>query len=237
MSSLLNDIKWQEIFDKFHVLDRISEENCFEITSTQINGFGREARLMTKFDHKSQHPKVFADNNLSILPVSRGGYLIGTFEAFCDFNTDQVEVFPMEFSTFLESLDYKDITSEATAINCAFVSKILHDFSEEGNLLPTVSGRMGSGIFSFDINSSQGLFKVNVRNSQVEIDAGYEGDNSLLLIEAKSYISDDFFGQAIILSVQTLEREGTQTGKAYFLDLYKRHISLEGIRFYRYKPL
>jgi len=147
---------------------------------------------MTKFDHKSQLPKLFANNNLSILPTSRGGYVIGTFEIFSDFNIDDVAVTPIEFPTFLESLDYRDITSEATAINCAFVSKILHDFTEEDNLLPTVSGRMSSSSFSFDINSSNGLFNINVGNSQIEIDGGYEGDNSLNLIEAKNYISDDF---------------------------------------------
>jgi hypothetical protein len=129
---------------------------------------------------------------LSILPTSRGGYVIGTFETFSDFNTDDIEVTPIKFPTFLESLDYRDITSEATAINCAFVSKILHDFTEEESLFPTVSGRMSSSSFGFEINSSNGLFKVNVGNSQVEIDGGYEGDNSLNLIEAKNYISDDF---------------------------------------------
>jgi len=192
MSDSLNDIKWKEIFDKFHVLDRISEENHFEITSAQINEFGREARLMTKFDHKSQLPKLFADNHLSILPVSRGSYVIGTFEAFCDFNTEGVGVSSIGFPTLLESLDYKDITSEATAINCAFVSKILCDFTEEEKLCPTVSGRMGSGAFSFTINTQNDRFNVNVKNSQLEIDAGYEGDRSLLLIEAKNDISDDF---------------------------------------------
>jgi len=192
MPNSLNDIKWQEIFDKFRVLDIVSRENSFEITSAQINEFGREARLMTKFDHKSQLPKLFADNHLSILPISRGGYVIGNFETFCGFNTDHVDISPFKFPTFLESIDHKDITSEAAAINCAFVSNILHDFSEEESLFPTVSGRMGSGAFSFDINSPHGLFKVEVKNSQVEIDAGYEGDSSLLLIEAKKDISDDF---------------------------------------------
>lgn len=51
---------------------------------------------------------------------------------------------------------------------------------------------MSSASFGFDINSSKGLFKINVGNSQVEIDGGYEGDFSLNLIEAKNYISDDF---------------------------------------------
>jgi hypothetical protein len=191
MSKSKNDIAWEKIFDKYKIVNKVLNEGHTVISSTQINEF-REARLMTKFDHRSQLPKLFADNNLSILPTSRGGYVIGTFETFSDFNTDDIEVTPIEFPTFLESLDYRDITSEATAINCAFVSKILHNFTEEENLLPTVSGRMSSSSFGFKINSSKGLFKVNVGNSQVEIDGGYEGDNSLNLIEAKNYISDDF---------------------------------------------
>ncbi len=191
MTKSKNDLAWEKIFEKYKILDRILREGSIEISATKINEF-REARLMTKFDHKSQLPKLFADNKLSILPISRGGYVIGKFETFCEFNTDDIDVSPIEFPTFLESLDYRDITSEATAINCAFVSKILHHFTNEDNLLPTVSGRMSSSSFTFDINSSKGLCKVNVDNSQVEIDGGYEGDNSLNLIEAKNYISDDF---------------------------------------------
>lgn len=191
MSKSKNDLAWEKIFEKHKILDKILKEGHIEITATKINEF-REARLMTKFDHKSQLPKLFADNKLSILPSSRGGYVIGEFETFCDFNTEEIEVSPIEFPTFLESLDYRDITSEATAINCAFVSKILHNFTEEEKLLPTVSGRMSSSTFNFGINSPKGLFNVNVCNSQVEIDGGYEGGNSLNLIEAKNYISDDF---------------------------------------------
>lgn len=191
MSKSKNDLAWEKLFEKHKILEKILKDGHIEITATKINEF-REARLMTKFDHKSQLPKLFADNKLSILPTSRGGYVIGEFETFCDFNTDDIEVTPIEFPTFLESLDYRDITSESTAINCAFVSKILHDFTKEENLLPTVSGRMSSSSFSFGINSTKGLFTVKVGNSQVEIDGGYEGDNSLNLIEAKNYISDDF---------------------------------------------
>ena len=191
MSKSKNDLAWGKIFEKHKILDEISKVGHVEISATEINKF-REARLMTKFDHKSQLPKLFADNNLSILPISRGGYVIGTFETFCDFNLDDDKVSPIDFPSFLESLDYKDITSEATAINCTFVSKILQDFTNEENLFPTVSGRMGSSSFTFEINTAKGLSKINVNNSQIEIDGGYEGDNSLVLIEAKNYISKDF---------------------------------------------
>ena len=191
MSKSKNDLAWEKIFEKHKILDEILKVGYIEISATKINEF-REARLMTKFDHRSQLPKLFANNNLSILPTSRGGYVVGTFETFCDFKSDDIEISPIKFPTFLESLDYRNITSEATAINCAFVSKILQDFLNEENLFPTVSGRMGSSSFNFDINSTKGLFRINVDNSQIEIDGGYEGDNSLALIEAKNYISDDF---------------------------------------------
>jgi hypothetical protein len=191
MSKSKNDISWEHIFDKHKIIETVLSNGHINITASDINKF-REARLMTKFDHRSQLPKLFVDNNLSILPTSRGGYVIGTFDTFHDFNQDDVEISKIDFPHFLESLDYRDITSEATAINCAFVSSILTDFTGEEKLYPTVSGRMSSSSFSFKINSTNGLFDINVGNSQIEIDGGYEGDNSLNLIEAKNYISDDF---------------------------------------------
>jgi len=192
MADSLNDKNWQQLFDKYKIADKVTEEGFFEITSTQINKF-REARLMTKFDYESQLPKPFADRNLSILPISRGAYVIGEFETFYKFKQEKIDVLSIAFPTFLESLDYKNITSESTTINCAFVSKILHHFTEEEELYPTVSGRMGSGAFSFGVNAiSGGQFQINVQNSQIEIDGGYEGDSSLILIEAKNNLSNDF---------------------------------------------
>jgi hypothetical protein len=216
MSKSKNDIAWEQIFDKHKIIERVLSDGHTSISSTDINKF-REARLMTKFDHKSQLPKLFADNNFSILPTSRGGYVIGTFDTFCDFNTDDIDVAKIEFPTFLESLDYKDITSEATAINCAFVTKILHDFTGEDNLLPTVSGRMSSSSFDFNINSSKGLFKVSVGNSQIEIDGGYEGDSSLSLIEAKNYISDDFLVRQLYYPYKLWNNKITKKVRPIFL--------------------
>ena len=88
MGKSKNDIAWEEIFKKHSVLDRLADNGKVSISSTEIKKF-REARLMTKFDHKSQLPRLFAAHNLSILPTSRGMYEIGRFETFCDFNKDE----------------------------------------------------------------------------------------------------------------------------------------------------
>jgi hypothetical protein len=187
-----NDVAWEKVFEKYQIMTALEQSKYFEISSNHINEF-REARLMTKFDHKSQLPKLFADNNLSILPVSRGSYIIGDFKIFHNFTEDCVEIEKIDFPHFIESLNYQDITSEATAINCAFISGIIQRFTGESHLYPTVSGRMSSSCFDFEIESQENcLLKVNVSNSQIEIDGGYEGENSLNIIEAKNYISDDF---------------------------------------------
>lgn len=216
MADSKNDKAWTELFDKYKILENVQDKGHFEITATKINEF-REARLMTKFDHKSQLPKLFSDNELSILPTSRGGYVIGSFETFCDFAENEIPLTRVEFPHTLESLDFKNITSESTAINCAYVSNILADFTEDQNLLPTVSGRMSSSTFNFKINTKKGHFKINVGNSQVENDGGYEVDNSLNLLEAKNYIEDDFLVRQLFYPFKLWSGKITKNVRPIFL--------------------
>ena len=193
MAKSKNDLAWEKLFTKHNILNAVKTNGFYEISAKSINEF-REARLMTKFDHSSNLPTIFEQNNLSILPITRGSYLIGCFEIFHDFVDNATSIQQVMFPNNLESINVADISSEATAINCAYVSNILHNFSGEENLVPTVSGRMSSSQFDFYVNNTalaQTSF-INVNNSQIEIDGGYEGNKSLILIEAKNYISDDF---------------------------------------------
>lgn len=127
---------------------------------------------MTKFDYKSQLPELFVKNDLSILPISRGGYIISTFNTFQDFDNNEVEIKKIDFPHYIESIDYNNITSESTALNCAYISGIIEDFTEDEEIKPTVNGRMSSLSFDFNINSIKSLLNVNVENSQIEIDGG-----------------------------------------------------------------
>lgn len=188
-----NDIAWEKIFNKYGIINSV--ENCgyFEISSEQINEF-REARLMTKFDHKSNLPQLFEKNKLSILPITRGSYIIAPFEAYHKIEKLSHQVHKLNFPDYIQSINYENISSEATAINTAYVSGIFADFTSDQGLLPTVSGRMSSNEFSFHIKNviNNGTIPIKVVNSQIEIDGGYEGIDSLTIIEAKNSISDDF---------------------------------------------
>lgn len=193
MSKGKNDIAWEKLFSKYDIISKVEKKGKFEISSKEINE-EREARLMTKFDHKVNLPKIFTDNKLSILPITRGNYIIAKFETYSKFENVNPEIVRVQFPEHITSIDYENITSEAMAINCAYVSGIIHDFVEDEELLPTVSGRMSSDLFNFKIKNiaTKDDMDIEVVNSQIEIDGGYEGIRTLALIEAKNSISDDF---------------------------------------------
>lgn len=190
-----NKEAWKLLFDKYNILDEINNNGYFKITAKQINEF-REARLMTKFDNSANLPELFKDNNLAILPITSNSYMIAKFQTYQEFekNEDE-EIIKINFPEYIQSLDYNNITSEALAINCAYITQILENFLDEEDLVPTISGKMGSGNFEFKINRNESeneYINVSVQNSRIEIDGGFEGVNSLALIEAKNVISDDF---------------------------------------------
>ena len=187
--------KWEEIFDKFEILKKIQDTGRYEITSSQINQF-REARLMTKFDNASQLPKIFTENKLSILPITRGSYVISPMEIFCKFPTidhsSSIQYF--NFPDHIQSLSPEKINSEALALNCVYLSGILADFIEDDHLLPTICGKMSSLSFNFNVKSSisNSYIPINIDKASIEIDGGYEGIETLSIIEAKNHLSDDF---------------------------------------------
>ncbi|ERT04625.1 hypothetical protein M595_5418 [Lyngbya aestuarii BL J] len=102
-----NDIAWEKIFEQYQVLENISERGSFEIDAGTINQF-RESRLMAKFDHHVNLPRIFQQNSLSILPISRSRYILGHFDAYFRVNYHpEIEPIPVTFPSYIESLDYE----------------------------------------------------------------------------------------------------------------------------------
>ena len=214
-----NDQAWESLFTKYNILDNINDDGHFMIRAKEINEF-REARLMTKFDHKANLPSLFQDHKLSILPITRGDYIISDFEAYRSFEQDDdIPIKYLKFPNHIQSIDFENITSEATAINCAYVSGMLQHFIDDDELLPTVNGRMSSDIFDFKINKSKtkDLLTINVTNSQIEIDGGLEGIESLSIIEAKNSISTDFLVRQLYYPYRLWQKKITKKIRPIFL--------------------
>jgi len=183
---------WEILFDKYDIVSKVQKDGLFRISSAQINTV-KEARLMAKFDQSAQLPRTFKENQLSILPVTRGEYIIGPFSIYSTITYSDIRPQPVTIPN-LESIDYTNLYSEASALLFAYNSGIIHDImgAEEVNF--TVNGRMSSGAFDFTINNfsdpSQ-MHKITVQNAQLEIDAGYESDKAFCICEAKNIIVEE----------------------------------------------
>ena len=49
-----NDDAWEDLFEKYNILNEIEKNGKYEISSSQINKV-RPARLMAKFDYEHQY--------------------------------------------------------------------------------------------------------------------------------------------------------------------------------------
>ena len=196
MKETKNDIAWNQLFDRYNILNVIERSGSYRISSTEINEY-REARLMTKFDHSGQMPKIFSDNKVTILPDSRGGYVLGKFEVFKDIKYETIKPTTMKIPDFIRSVSSQDITSESIALNVAHMSQmidvVLGTKENESKSILTLNGRMSSGEITYDIlNSDKKLHKFTVKNAQIEIDGSYENNRNILVVEAKNKLLKDF---------------------------------------------
>lgn len=183
---------WEILFDRHDILQRVEQDGIFRISSDEINTV-REARLMAKFDQSAQLPEIFRKNNLSILPVTRGEYIIGPFETHLDIAYSDEAPQPVKIPD-LQTLDYTNLYSEASALLFAYNSGIIHDVMDAEKIHFTVNGRMASGNFSYTIRNRTNpreSIPVAVQNAQVEIDAGYESPEAFCICEAKNIAAEE----------------------------------------------
>ena len=212
------DIAWEQLFEKYDILGRVEENGTFLISASTIKEY-REPRLMAKFDHTVNLPKIFSDNGLAILPITRGDYVISHFDAYHRFEIDSASITKASLPSYIQSLDVNNISSESIALNCAYASGIISDFMEDDDIVATVSGRKGSGRFSFVINDIKANVsrQLNVTNSQIEVDAAYEGISSLALFEAKRDLSEDFLIRQLYYPFRVWRNGVTKQVKSIYL--------------------
>lgn len=148
---------------------------------------------MCKFDHKRNLPEIFQKNHLNILPVSTKSYVIGDFTLFQNLTyDDNLKPIQMSIPAYIDTVKPNDLYSESAALHCAYISGMINDFLGEECLF-TVSGRMGSGNFDYNVLSSVGTSKqINVNGAQIEIDGGYESHSNFVIVEAKKHKVENF---------------------------------------------
>lgn len=178
---------WNELYKKniFNLKDPVQY-----ITAKQIKdntSIKAEARLMASiFKTKETMPKIFRENGFFILPVKNGIYAIIKGDGNHDIEEIKSEpiIFKSKTEFPLKGKDYGN--SEMQHLDFAFSSGCIEDFVNKGKLYLVTRGRKYTPKFSFKVKSKQNEHEIEVESVQIEVDAGYEGKNIIVLVEAKS---------------------------------------------------
>ncbi|OFN79094.1 hypothetical protein HMPREF2537_04005 [Corynebacterium sp. HMSC074E01] len=183
---MLNDAAWDRVYP--HLAADIAAQGFAVLPAAKLKELsGREPRLMAKHDFSAARPEVFRQHGLSMLPIRRDAYLIGRFDLYQPFPEQAGPLKSMPVPRHIQSIDFENLTSEAAALTAASLSGMLDDFLGS-ELVPTVSGRMSTLTLPMRIGGRD----VVVDRAQMEIDAGFESAEHLVLVEAKNHLSPDF---------------------------------------------
>lgn len=185
---------WKALIKKYNIIEKIQENGCYHIKASQIKEF-KEPRLMAKWDSTDSLPPILKSNRINILPDSRSSYVISDFLLYQEIPELEEHVTQMDHVELpnYESIDVNNISSEANAINVLLLTGILDDFLDTNNNVATFNGRMGTGKFDFVVDTVRNEKQtISVNNAQCEIDGGFENENSVIIMEAKNVVHEDF---------------------------------------------
>jgi hypothetical protein len=182
---------WLKICKDWEILEHNFNKSPFLLSADQIKKScqkfkktsEKEVRILCKQDTRENRPDVFVSNNLFLLPIKNGFYNIIKGEGYVDIPKINIET-----KIYLSKLDFildtsKIGNSEMQHLDYAYASSLIRTFMNDDSLVLTIRGRKYTPSFSFTVNKQ----KINVESVQTEVDAGYEGKEQVVLIEAKSF--------------------------------------------------
>jgi len=180
---------WELIFKRYCGSHDFDKSPCFisapmikdVVSRRKTSTAGKEVRILAKQDTRESRPKIFEDRGLFLLPIKNGEYVIVKGEGYVDI--PEIESKAIEYDPKLEfDLDTAHIgDSEMQHVDYAYAISIIRSFMRDPSLVLTIRGRKYTPPFSFNVGS----FRIDTKSVQTEVDAGYEGKEQVVLIEAK----------------------------------------------------
>lgn len=187
---MANNVSWNKIFKDYKILDHNFKKEPFFLTAEMIKksvqGFKKtaekEVRILCKMDSRESVPEIMKENDLFLLPINNGHYVIVRGEGYVDIPeiVSQTENYSTKLSFELETA--KIGNSEMQHLDFAYASSVIRTFMDDTSLVLTIRGRKYTPKFAFKVGKQE----ISVNSVQTEVDAGYEGKDKIVLIEAKN---------------------------------------------------
>ncbi len=176
---------WEKIFitknfDLTQDLHFISADEIKAITN-------HEPRIMAKVDSSADLPDVFKRNGYFLLPVKNGEYAIVRGNGFHLLEQKGTQIDHKSRIKFNLTTAGRG-SSEMQYLDYSFNSGALENILGISPLYQSIRGREYSKQFKFKVNKTE----LSVGSVQLEVDSGLEGEDTIVLIEAKVKTPEDF---------------------------------------------
>lgn len=188
---MANSKSWKKIFSDYKILEHDFGKSPFPLSAAQIKKAcqrfketgQKEVRILCKQDSRESRPDIFKKHNLFLLPVKNGYYNIIRGEGYVDIPPIKQEtvVYASKLNFPLDTTKIGD--SEMQHLDYAYAASLIRTFMNDETLVLTIRGRKYTPNFEFYV----GRQLIKVSSVQTEVDAGYEGKNQIVLIEAKNF--------------------------------------------------
>lgn len=228
---MANDASWKKIFEYTRMEEHNFDAAPYELTATQIKkacqDFTRtaekEVRILCKQDERGSRPQIFKDRGLFILPKHNGTYYILKGEGYVDIPEITTPIVDYHKKLDFDLISSEIGDSEMQHLDYAYANSLIRTFMGDGSLVLTIRGRKYTPTFTCHVNH----FTLEISSVQTEVDAGYEGKDKIVLIEAKNSANTDTIIRQLYFPYRQWQ---DQTGKkVYPLFFEKREINNERI--------
>lgn len=145
-----------------------------------------EPRLLCKMDNSSVRPQIFKDNNICLIAVENGEYMLIKENIYIPLKTYDDILYIIENNTNSLLLNIGD--SETLMLDKLYYNNVFNSILGE----KITYNNMLSGRHRCSFDTIIGTEIVKVRGVQYEIDGCYESENYVCIVEAKNKEFKDF---------------------------------------------
>jgi hypothetical protein len=226
----MSNESWKTIFDTYGIHKQNFDKSPFIITAPQIKmatkHFDRtsekEVRILCKQDTREDRPEIFVENGLFLLPIRNGKYAIIKGEGYFD-----IPPIADTIGTYRTKLDFQLDTasvgnSEMQHLDFAYATSLLRTFLQDDSLVLTIRGRKYTTKFSFRVSTHE----ITVESVQTEVDAGYEGREQVVLVEAKNAITTNVITRQLFYPFRQWQPHTQKPVKTLFFEKRGKFYSL-----------
>ena len=186
--------QWTHIFKKCNIIKTIETTGFFELTAEKIKECKKdyddktnsqfEPRLLCYQTSEKERPLIFQENNIYMLPIKNGQYLLSKTNIYQPLNYDNSE--PIIINGDNDSILNKIGLGETSVINNLRFAGLFESANYFNEPITHINPLFGRHRCSFNMKFGIGDKNIKIEGVQYEIDFTFESKNKIMIIECKN---------------------------------------------------